>query len=235
MTETDSPPPIGEALREHVEALAARAPRPAPDPIDAEQRARREATAAASIAARRDGRWNDLMPSRFLWARHEQFDGDEAGTPTGLVDVGRALHEWGRAPGGRNLVLTGATGTGKTHAAVAAARVAFDEGAHVEFVPVVELLDRLRPGGPDGVLDDLFGVDVLVLDDLGAERPTDWTLERLYAVVNRRWMEERPTIATTNLDLPGPLAEAIGERTYSRLVGSGSVVLQLGGPDRRRG
>jgi DNA replication protein DnaC len=228
VTETDDRP-IGELLAEQVAELATRAPRPeppaAPRPVPPDVQ-----------NARRDLSWSHVIPSRFLWARCEHFDGVTAGSPTGPIDVGVALRAWGEAPGGRNLVLTGATGTGKTHAAIAAARAAFDAGAHVRFTPVVELLDALRPGstGGDGVLDELFGIDVLVLDDLGAERPTDWTLERLYALVNRRWMEERPTIATSNLDVPKPLAAAVGERTYSRLVGSSAVVLQLGGDDRRR-
>jgi DNA replication protein DnaC len=141
-------------------------------------------------------------------------------------------------------VLLGDVGTGKSHAAVAAVRPAFERGLEVRFLPVVELLDLLRPGGPEGVLYDLADVDRLVLDDIGMERATDWTMERMYALVNRRWLEGRPTIATSNL--PGSrrtapagydgvtLDGALGERTFSRLVGSSSVVVKLTGPDRRR-
>lgn len=99
------------------------------------------------------------------------------------------------------------------------------------FVPVVEMLDDLRPGGPEGYLSDLMGVDRLILDDLGLERPTDWTIERLYALVNRRWLEERPTIATTNLS-PQALEEAVGARMFSRLAGA-AVSIGIAGPDRR--
>ena len=62
---------------------------------------------------------------------------------------------------------------------------------------------------------------------------TEWTAERLYALINRRWLEVRPTVCTTNLD-PDQLREAVGERVFSRLVGNGAVVLRLTGHDRRR-
>jgi DNA replication protein DnaC len=194
-------------------------PIPEPPPPDPAAVAR-QADAAAQV---RSATWSTLMPSRFTWAQPDHFG----------PAIASELRAWGEAPGGRNLVLVGATGVGKTHAAIAAMRVAYDHGAHVLFLPVVELLDQLRPGGGDGAtMDELCGVDVLGLDDVGAERPSDWTAERLYAVVNRRWMEERPMVATSNLE-PQALQQALGERTYSRLVG-GAVVLQLGGADRRR-
>lgn len=132
-----------------------------------------------------------------------------------------------------NLVLLGAVGVGKTHAALAAARADHERGLEVVFLPVVELLDLLRPGGPEHALDDVMHCDRLVVDDLGHERSTDWTWERLGAVVNRRWLEERPIIATSNLD-PPELSAAVGERTYSRLVGDGAVVIHVAGDDRRR-
>lgn len=123
--------------------------------------------------------------------------------------------------------------THNTHLAVAAARLRFDRGAEVRFLPVVELLDMLRPGGPEHALYDLADLEVLVLDDLGSERPTEWTAERLYALVNRRWLEERPTICTSNLS-PTELEKSVGDRVFSRLVGNGSVGVKLSGPDRRR-
>lgn len=182
------------------------------------------AAVGSMLADRRLATWQRAIPNRFQWAQLADFTGPEADTLAG----------WAEQPAGRNLLLLGAVGVGKSHAAVAAVRPAhFDRGADVRFLPVVELLDLLRPGGPDGALYDLADVDVLVVDDLGTERSTDWTDERLYAVINRRWLEERPTVATTNLDAK-ELRDAIGARTYSRLVGNGAVVVTLTGPDRRR-
>lgn len=191
--------------------------------------------------ARLRGRWLQTIPSRFADAKLSDF----TDWPAKLADD---LAEWAAAPRGRNLVLWGSVGCGKTHAGVAACRPAvFDHHLDVKFAPVVELLDELREQGGDAgreAMHAAMDVDLLLLDDSGGERPTDWTAERLYAIVNRRWLEQRPVVATTNLPLTakvvpegysGPtLEEALGVRTFSRLVGSGAVVRRLVGPDRRR-
>src|SRR5262249_51929228 len=98
------------------------------------------------------------------------------------------------------------------------------------FITVPDLLTRLRQsydrdGGAGGVggaserelLDDLDGAPVLVLDDLGAERATDWAVERLFGLLNRRHDWRRPTVLTSNLG-PKPLAEHLGERIAWRVV-----------------
>lgn len=171
----------------------------------------------------RQQRWHATIPGRFAWAQLDDFTGE----------VADELRSWSRDPAGRNLVLLGAVGTGKTHAAIAAVRAAHDAGLDVAFWPLVELLDALRPGSDAGTFADLADVDRLIVDDLGSERATDWTDERVYALINRRWLEQLPTVATTNLE-PEQLREALGPRVYSRLVGNDAVVLRLSGPDRRR-
>lgn len=142
----------------------------------------------------------------------------------------------------RNVVLLGDLGAGKTSVAIACARWAFDRGAGVKFWPAPELLEALRPGrSDDDVLARTIGADVLVLDDMGAENPSRWVSERLYMVINRRWLENRPVLATSNLPLrPDPadpdiptFEDAIGSRVYSRLQ-HGALGLVLAGDDRRR-
>lgn len=195
--------------------------RAVPDPDDGDddeivQAANRSAEEAA------ERRWHRVVPQRF-----------HSATPSDWPpDVAEPLRTWGRNPDGRNLVLVGPTGTGKTRAACAAVRRAVYDHLEVLFQPVPELLDGLRPGGTTDLWDTLVDCDRLVLDDLGSERPTDWTAERLYAVVNRRWNDCRPVVATTNLDA-ATLADHLGERTFSRLVG-GALVVRLAGHDRRR-
>lgn len=169
--------------------------------------------------------WRQQVPARF----HGADLADLAHEPPELV---AKLRQWAAEPAGRNLVVLGPVGVGKTHTAVAACRASADTCPLVLFYPVVELLDDLRPGGPERALARAMDAELLVLDDLAAERATDWTAERLYALVNRRWMEQRPVIATTNLE-PPELAAALGERMYSRLVG-GAVSVRLSGQDRRR-
>jgi hypothetical protein len=225
-------------LQAELERLRSRQPAATPDP---EPTWEHMPEIADALRLRRQGQWHEAIPSRFVAAATVDMDERTFARPDGK----ERLAEWTVTPRGRNLMLWGTVGTGKTHAAVAACREAFFErGQDVAFWPVVELLDQLRPGGPEAAMRDAMDVDLLILDDLGGERPTDWTAERLYAIVNRRWLEERPVIGTTNLPLTNKVAsegytgqtleEALGGRTFSRLVGSGAVVLRLAGPDRRR-
>ncbi len=211
------------------ERLAALARPPKPADLD-RLPADHEVAAALAVdmfaRARRVEAWTAAVPARFLDARLSDF-ADRAGHAD--------LVAWSEPDEARpNLVLLGPVGVGKTRAAVAAVRGAFGAGSKLIFAPVGELLDRLDWRRPDSAawMAELMAVDLLVIDDLGAERSNEWTGERLYAVVNRRWLDELPTVATTNLE-PDQLAEALGERTYSRLVG-GATVLRLAGPDRRR-
>lgn len=220
----DEPRTVGASLehaaRQLGERFQHRATEAALEPDDDEDLF---AARAEGLREVRSIQWQRCIPARFQWATVDDFDGKAR------ADV----IEWGERPAGRNVLLLGDVGTGKTHLAVAAARLRFDRGAEVRFFPVVELLDMLRPGGPEHALYDLADHEVLVLDDLGSERPTEWTAERLYALVNRRWLEERPTICTSNLS-PAELEKSVGDRVFSRLVGNGSVGVKLSGPDRRR-
>lgn len=167
--------------------------------------------------------WHSRCPQRFHRAVFDDID------PAISADVGSWLLLRPRP----NLVLLGDVGTGKTHTALAANRVDHDKGLDVLFLPIVELLDLLRPGGPEHLIESVLHCDRLIIDDIGHERPTDWTAERLGAIVNRRWLEERPITATSNLSA-SELKQSLGDRTYSRLVGDGAVVLELHGADRRR-
>lgn len=176
---------------------------------------------------RRQQRWELVCPRRFrgaslAWVLEEHGQ-----------DVHDRLVAWGSGEERTNLVLLGPVGTGKTSAALAACKAdQLDQGLGVAFYPVAELLDMLRPGGPDDAMARLTAAPRLIVDDVGTERVTDWTAERMGVLINRRWMEELPTIATSNLQ-PKELCEAMGERAYSRLVG-GALVVELSGKDRRR-
>lgn len=167
--------------------------------------------------------WLSVVPARFVRAQTSDF------TPA----VAETLEAWARAPLGRNLVIFGPIGTGKSHAAVAAVRPGFEDHLEVRFYPVDELLDSLRPGGPEDALYQLADVERLVIDDLGSERVTEWTADRVFALLNRRWLEMLPTVVTSNLT-PEQLEAHVGPRAYSRLVGSDAVVVRLSGQDRRR-
>jgi DNA replication protein DnaC len=80
----------------------------------------------------------------------------------------------------------------------------------------------------------LVTVDLLHLDDLGAEKQTDWVLEQLYSLINERYEEERSIVVTTNLVDTAELEQQIGRRTVSRLTEM-TDQLPLFGADLREG
>jgi DNA replication protein DnaC len=176
-------------------------------------------------AAVKQARWERLCPQRWRAATFDTLD--PAVRRGASAWLGRLTRDPANAG---NLILLGKVGTGKTWAALALARVALERMA-VRFAPVPALLDSLRPDG-DGFLSWYTRAGLLVLDDLGAERLTDWGAEQLYLVVNDRWMHQRPIVATSNLD-PDQIAERVGARTWDRLR-DGATAVAIAGTSRRR-
>jgi DNA replication protein DnaC len=149
---------------------------------------------------------------------------------------------------GIGLAMTGSVGTGKTHVAVGLVRLACGLGIEARFYSLPDLLARVKatygPRGEAGhrrsrgeseadVLDELAAVPLLVLDDLGVEQPSDWVRDRLYTLVNRRYTTQRPTLTTSNENLP-LLARRLGQRVVSRLAGASLEVIFEGEDYRTR-
>jgi DNA replication protein DnaC len=127
------------------------------------------------------------------------------------------------------LILFGKAGTGKTHLAVAIARFIIEQKQIAARVArTVELLSDIRRtfNEHDGyraeneaeLIQKLTHVPLLILDDLGAEKVSDWVREVLYRIIDERWLEQKPMIITTNFNLK-ELEERIGERIVSRIAG----------------
>jgi DNA replication protein DnaC len=140
--------------------------------------------------------------------------------------------------GGRGLWIQGDVGTGKTTLAMLVSKAALDAGRSVAIYSLPRLLNLLRESmdseqGMVDFMDRLTAVDLLHLDDLGAENQTDWVLEQLYSIVNARYEAERAIVATTNL-MPDELSERLGSRTVSRLVEICGDLIPLFGEDKRR-
>ncbi len=142
---------------------------------------------------------------------------------------------------GRGLWLFGDTGTGKTTLAMLVSKAALEAGRSVAIYSLPKLLARIRrtyesePGGDSylSFFDRLTSVDLLHIDDLGAEKRSDWVLEQLYALINERYETQRSVLVTTNL--PHEELEAqIGSRTVSRLTQICDEI-PLFGADRRYG
>lgn len=138
---------------------------------------------------------------------------------------------------GPSLLITGPTGTGKTHQAYGAVRSLLATGVRLrwEAVTAADLNARLRPRpgqDPEAELQVLGRCPLLILDDLGAAKQSEWTEELMYRLINRRYVQMLPTLITTNLPT-GVLRAAVGDRVASRLAEMTSRVI-LSGPDRRR-
>jgi DNA replication protein DnaC len=145
-----------------------------------------------------------------------------------------------RLDDGRGLWLFGETpGTGKTTLAMLISSAALDAGRSVAIYSLPKLLARIRrtydaePGGDNylAFFERLTSVDLLHIDDLGAEKRSDWVLEQLYALVNERYESQRSMVITTNLKHED-LEEQIGPRTVSRLAQTCEEV-EVRGEDQR--
>ena len=169
------------------------------------------------------------VPRRFLQARRSDFDPAVFNAAEGFLA--------GRCEG---IFVHGPTGTGKTHFAVAVLSeiLASSDTGLARFVTVPSLLMEIRatfkdssPCSEEDLIRRFADLDLLVLDDLGAEKNTDWVMQTLYLIIDRRYSDMRQTIITSNHGLDG-IAERVGERIASRLAGMCRII-SLEGNDRR--
>jgi DNA replication protein DnaC len=140
---------------------------------------------------------------------------------------------------GRGIWFQGDIGTGKTTLAMLISATALRQGHSVAIYSLPRLLGLLRETFADEsesslstLLDRLAAVELLHIDDVGAEQSSPWVLEQLYTIVNTRYEDGRAIVLTTNLEPPALRAQ-IGERTVSRLVEMCGDPLPLFGADRR--
>jgi DNA replication protein DnaC len=195
----------------------------------------------ARIAAARARSLEARIPARYRAISFEHSDviDMERRFPTQVRELRRFVREIdANLDAGRGLWLTGGFGTGKTALAMIVSRAAIDAGRSVAIYSCPRLLAMLREsidereGGVVEFLDQLTAVDLLHIDDLGAEHRTEWVLEQLYSIINARYQDERATLVTSNLG-PEELGEQLGERIVSRLEGC-CELLPFYGADARR-
>jgi len=149
------------------------------------------------------------------------------------VEAGEGLYIWGKD-----------TGCGKTSWACKIMghyfrKIAFDTGLENEglYIYLPTFLEDLRASydNPDPDFDEILSMlkncKLLIIDDIGSERVTEWVRERLVSIINTRVSEGLSTIYTSNLS-PKELGKALGDRIGSRVLGS-SAVAEITGADRR--
>lgn len=138
----------------------------------------------------------------------------------------------------RSLLMYGKTGLGKTHLSLAIAGEAVKKGYAVIYDSTPNIMNRLerehfgKSTSDEDTLEMLSTCDLLILDDLGAEFQTSFTVSSLYNIVNNRLLSALPTIISTNLG-PKELEEKYTQRIASRFVGS-YVSLGFCGSDIRQ-
>ena len=141
---------------------------------------------------------------------------------------------------GNGLWFAGDVGTGKTSLAMLVSDAAEQRGRSVAIYPVTRLLAEIKDtydsDSGDSYMDlfrRLASVDLLQLDDLGAEKRTEWVLEQFYSLVNERWQDQRSIVVTTNSWDMAELREELGVRTVSRLTEICGEPIPIMGPDLR--
>lgn len=175
-----------------------------------------------------------------------------------LVQARQFVKSYPWDTGGNGLLLTGSIGVGKTHLAVGILQALIAErGARGVFFDYRDLLKQVQNSYNRGVettemdiLKPVFEAEVLVLDELGANKPTEWVWDTVAHILNTRYNDRRTTIITTNyanlppggVEMSGAraavreetLGDRIGERMRSRLQEMCVVVEMTGGDFRQK-
>jgi DNA replication protein DnaC len=198
------------------------------------------------------------LPPRYEECSLANFEPINPGCPAILkkcMDYCSGYPYLGATTEGLGLLFTGGTGVGKTHLAVAILKeLVLGKGARGQFWDFHSLIREIRNCyNPDTrvtevqFLQPIVDIDVLVLDDLGAWKMTDWMVDTLFYIINSRYIGKRSTIITTNLhDEPARVArdddsnrrteylvERVGQPLRSRLTEM-CLHIRVGGEDYRQ-
>jgi len=206
------------------------------------------------------------IPTRYEHCSLESYDASFHGADPSLAGAflmaRRFVDGYPATTGGRGLLLTGSIGVGKTHLVVGILQALIvEKGVRGLFCDYRELLKQIQNSyNPQvattemEILRPVFDAEVLVMDELGAAKPTDWVWDTVALVLNTRYNDNRTTLITTNYaDLPPggtasnergasgasramreeTLGDRIGERMRSRLAEM-CVPLEMRGEDFRR-
>ena len=146
-----------------------------------------------------------------------------------------------------SLLLSGGTGRGKTHLAVAILKRLLQKGVPCLFVDFHELLaeirntyDPLSQSSEFQILRPVLNTEVLLLDDVGSQRMSEWVQDTVFHIINLRYSQKKVLIATTNLGMEPSkktveetLQDRLGYRVVSRLYEM-CTFIELDGPDYRK-
>lgn len=210
-----SPAVLPAPIRERLEAMADTPVDPTPTPSrETAQEAQDRLEARRQVYA---ARWSAQVPPMYATAALADLD---------------AAQEFAWEAASLNLVLAGPVGTGKTHAAYALGNALVADGFWVQAATVVDFLAAARPDGDPALVRVVQSCQVLILDDLGAGKASEWSVEQMTSLLDLRVREGRRTVVTTNVPEPD-LEDAWGGRFMDRLRYRRTVVI-LRGESRRK-
>lgn len=201
-----------------------------------EETARKEAQEAELIRIRMAEKLGAaLIPKRFAGKTFAGYIAETAAQERALKTCMRYTTEFRQnAAAGRCLLLLGKPGTGKTHLSVAIANeIMAKSSATAVYRTIGSVLQAIRATydhtgdkSESQILASLISPSLLILDEIGVskEKPSDFELTTLFAIINGRYEELRPTVIVSNLDAKA-LATAIGERCADRLREGGVIVI----------
>lgn len=152
-----------------------------------------------------------------------------------IVDYCRDYAEEFSSNSGENMLFCGTTGLGKTHLSTSVAKIVIDRGYDVVYETAQKIFDdfesekfsRNYSDTRSSLTDRYFDCDLLIIDDLGTEMSTQFTVSCLYNLINTRINNEKSMIISTNLEKE-KLRERYADRITSRLFGEFSVMVFLG-------
>lgn len=167
--------------------------------------------------------------------RRMTFD-SYAARGTGTAEALAASAAYAAEPSGW-LYLHGGYGVGKTHLLAAMAWSLVDRGVAAFYVVVPDLLVKLQATFNDGS-DETFAerfkrikdADVLLLDDLGAEKSTEWAQAQMFDLINSRYLAEKPLVVASNLT-PAQIGGRVGSRLGDRHL---TTYVSVGASDYRK-
>jgi DNA replication protein DnaC len=198
---------------------------------EAARRARPCSCRPGRIARKRAAALEGRIPRRFreVSLEREPLISIERANPHVVREVRQYIRTIAeQLDAGRGLWFTGDVGTGKTTLAMLISKTAMEADRSVAIYSLPRLLAQLRDTYQDDspyslaeLIDRLSAVDLLHVDDVGAEQTSPWVLEQLYTIVNTRYEDGKAILLTTNLvTIEGDeaLREQIGDRTVSRIT-----------------
>lgn len=210
-------PILGWRQQDHCDSCAA---------ILAGEREKREAEEHQKMAIETYLARSGIMRGIFAQMTLENFNSHLAGK---AYEIAKEYAEGFGQETTNGLMLYGKAGSGKTHLAVAITRHIIEQKQiQVRFTRIVDLLaeirktfnenEQYRTENESDLIHRYTSTPLLVIDDLGAEKTTDWVRQILYQIIDERWIEQKPIIVTSNLNLE-ELEARFEERIASRVAG----------------